>query len=85
METLFNLTCNGFSDTDKPIYYEFLYSKSPRDLNQSLGSGPDPWQNNVILSRGDNITIYAKVSDSVGATTIVTFTSAVKVSERVDI
>ncbi|XP_022780269.1 uncharacterized protein LOC111321599 [Stylophora pistillata] len=61
LKTLFNLTCNGFNDSDRPLRYEFLYSKSPKDLNQSLGSGLDPWQNNVVLPSGENITIYAKV------------------------
>lgn len=79
LNPLFNLTCQEFTDENTPLHYEFLYSKSPDEKNQSLGSGVEHSLRNVAFPSG-SITLYAKVSDSVGATTIVKFKTPVKVS-----
>lgn len=87
LEPKFTLECNDFSDGDEPLIYEFFYSTSPDGEKKSLGSGLEKFRESVSFPSGlqdhkFNLSLYAKVTDNLGATTEVKFTENVKVSRN---
>ena len=74
----FTLSCTGFTDDDKPLQYEFFYSKGEGSKNETLGSGSEPSRSRVTFPSG-NLTLYAKISDSLGASKMFPFESLVQV------
>ena len=85
MDPIFSLSCTGFQDEDGPFNYEFSYSTNTEGEEIPLGSGLDSSRSKVTLPSGTeenayNIKIMARVSDSLGASTKVTFSDPVKVS-----
>ena len=89
LEPIFTLECNDFSDEDEPLIYEFSYSTSPDGENKSLGSGLEKFRKSVSFPSGlqdyeFNLSLYAKVTDNLGAATVVEFTKNVTVSRNVN-
>ena len=87
LDPIFTLKCEGFTDEDEPLIYEFLYSTSPDGEKKSLGSGLEKFRESVSFPSGlqdheFNLTLHAKVTDNLGATTKVEFTENVKVSRN---
>lgn len=86
-EAIFTLTCSGFTDPDKPLQYEFFYSKDEESKNETLGSGFEAKRSRVAFPSGlekneYRLTLYAKVSDSLGASKMFKFESQIKVIHR---
>ena len=87
LEPTFTLNCEGFTDEDEPLIYEFFYSTSPDGEKKSLGSGLEKFRESVSFPSGlqdheFNLTLHAKVTDNLGAATEVKFTENVKVSRN---
>ena len=87
LDPIFTLKCKDFTDEDEPLIYEFLYSTSPDGEKKSLGSGLEKFRKFVSFPSGlqdheFNLTLHAKVTDNLGATTKVEFTENVKVSRN---
>ena len=87
LDPIFTLKCKDFTDEDEPLIYEFLYSTSPDGEKKSLGSGLENFRKFVSFPSGlqdheFNLTLHAKVTDNLGATTKVEFTENVKVSRN---
>lgn len=87
LEPIFTLECNDFSDEDEPLIYEFSYSTSPDGEKKILGSGLEKFRESVSFPSGlqdheFNLTLHAKVTDNLGAATVVEFTENVKVSRN---
>lgn len=86
LDPMFKLSCTGFMDEDKPLRYEFSYSTTNKAGEETpLGSGLETSRSKVTFPSGAeenkyNITIYARVFDSLGASTKVKFSNAVTVS-----
>ena len=83
-EAIFTLTCSGFTDPEKPLKYEFFYSKEEESRNETLGSGFEAKRSRVAFpsgleKNGYKLTLYAKVSDSLGASAMFKFKSRIKV------
>ena len=89
LDPIFTLKCKDFTDEDEPLIYEFLYSTSPDGENKSLGGGLEKFRKNVSFPSGlqdyeFNLSLYAKVTDNLGAATVVGFTKNVTVSRNVN-
>ena len=89
LEPKFTLNCSGFIDTETPLQYEFFYSKGKGYKNETLGSGPEASRVRVTFPSGlekneYKLTLYAKISDSVGASRMVEFESPIKVSSLME-
>lgn len=87
LEPTFTLKCEGFTDEDEPLIYEFFYSTSPDGEKKSLGSGLEKFRESVSFPSGlqdheFNLHLYAKVADNLGAATMVEFQNKVKVSRN---
>ena len=87
LEPIFTLECNDFSDGDEPLIYEFFYSTSPDGEKKSLGGGLEKFRKSVSFPSGlqdheFNLYLYAKVTDNLGAATMVEFEDKVKVSRN---
>ena len=87
LEPTFTLKCEGFTDEDEPLIYEFFYSTSPDGEKKSLGSGLEKFRESVSFPSGlqdheFNLHLYAKVADNLGAATMVEFQHKVKVSRN---
>ena len=87
LEPTFTLKCEGFTDEDEPLIYEFFYSTSPDGEKKSLGGGLEKFRESVSFPSGlqdheFNLYLYAKVTDNLGAATEVEFTENVKVSRN---
>ncbi|KAL9957163.1 hypothetical protein ACROYT_G038767 [Oculina patagonica] len=73
----------GFNDTENPLHYEFFYSTNGED-KPTIGSGTENVRKKVTLPSGledqeFKIRLYAKVSDDLGASTVVEFESRITV------
>ena len=84
LEPKFRLHCKGFKDLEEPLRYEFFYSKGEGSEDVTLGSGPEASRSEVVFPSGlkkndNNLTLRAKVSDSLGASSMVLFESAIQV------
>ena len=82
LDPSFQLKCEKFTDTERPLQYEFFYRKEEKD--ETLGSGLDALRSGVTFPSGLQIKsykldLYVKVSDSLGASEMVPFTSKIKV------
>lgn len=89
LDPIFTLKCKDFTDEDEPLIYEFLYSTSPDGEKKSLGGGLEKFRKNVSFPSGlqdyeFNLSLYAKVTDNLGAATVVEFTKNVTVSRNVN-
>ena len=87
LDPIFTLKCKDFTDEDEPLIYEFFYSTSPDGGKKSLGGGLEKFRKNVSFPSGlqDHefiLTLHARVTDNLGATTEVKFTENVKVSRN---
>ena len=86
MDPIFTLKCQNFKDEDKPFYYEFFYSTNPEGKDKkSLGTGLEDTRSKVTFSSGlekydYNLTLYATVSDGLGASTTIKFREPIQVS-----
>ena len=90
LDPIFTLNCTGFTDKETPLHYEFFYSKGEGSKKETLGSGLEALRSRVTFPSGlkendHKLTLYAKVSDSLGASRIVEFSSPIKVSSRMEI
>lgn len=89
LDPMFTLKCTGFEDDEKPFYYEFLYSTSTNGKDKkSLGIGLEESRSDITLPSGleendYNITLYARVSDKLGASREVEFESPITVNSSV--
>lgn len=84
LEPEFTLSCTGFKDVDEPLQYEFFYSKGEGSKNETLGSGIEDSRSRVtfpsgVKKNGYNLKLYAKISDSLGASEMFEFESPIKV------
>lgn len=84
LEPDFTLSCTEFKDDDEPLQYEFFYSKGEGSKNETLGSGLENSRSRVrfpsgVQKNGYNLTLYAKISDSLGASEMFQFDSPIKV------
>ena len=77
-DPMFTLTCTGFTDDEEPLQYEFFYSKGKGSKNETLGSGLEPSRSRVTFPSG-NLMLYAKISDSLGASKMFPFEYAIQV------
>lgn len=90
LEPIFTLNCTGFTDDETPLHYEFLYSKGEGLKKDTLGRGLEALRSRVTFPSGleENkyeLTLYAKVSDNLGASRIFEFSSTIQVSSRMEI
>ena len=89
LDPMFTLTCTEFEDDEKPFHYEFLYSTSTNGKDKNtLGIGLEESRSDITLPSGlqeneFNITLYARVSDRLGASTVVKFESPITVNSSV--
>ena len=74
----FTLSCTGFTDKETPLQYEFFYAKAEGSKNETLGGGFEAERGRVAFPSGD-IMLYAKISDSLGASKMFEFERSVKV------
>ena len=85
LDTEFTLNCKDFTDDERPLQYEFFYLKEKGSKTEtSLGSGLEAKRDRVIFPSGVekheyNLTLYAKISDSLGASKMFEFESQIKV------
>lgn len=84
LEPMFTLSCKGFEDEEEPLQYEFFYSKGEGSKNETLGSSLEDSRERVtfpsgLKENGYTLTLYAKISDSLGASEMFKFNSAIKV------
>lgn len=87
LEPEFTLKCEGFTDEEKPLSYEFFYSTSPDGQSKSLGSGLEDSREKVVFPNGleehqYKLYLYAKVTDNLGASTTVEFSNTVEVKKE---
>ena len=78
---IFTLSCEKFEDDDQPLQYEFFYSKGKGSKKETLGGGFEAKRSQVAFPSGI-ITLYAKISDSLGASEMFEFKDSVKVIHR---
>lgn len=89
LDPKFTLNCSGFIDDERPLQYEFFYSKGKRNKNETLGSGSEASRERVTFpsgleENGYKLTLYAKISDSLGASRMVEFESPITVSSLME-
>ena len=89
LEPKFTLNCSGFKDDETPLQYEFFYSKGKGYKTETLGSGPEASRQQVTFPSGSEkneykLTLYAKISDRLGASRMVEFESPIKVSSLME-
>ena len=71
LEHKFEVSCWGFEDDDKPLAYEFFYTKDGKK-NESLGYGLQSSRSSILLPNGleeknFKINFSVKVFDNLGA------------------
>jgi len=84
LDPSFTLSCTKFTDTETPLHYEFFYSKGEEYKNETLGSGEEDSRSRITFPSGlkrirYELSLYAKVSDSLGASRMVEFNSSIEV------
>jgi len=77
LDPKFTLSCTKFTDTETPLQYEFFYRREK--TLETLGSGLEASRSRVTFPSGQEIVLYAKVSDSLGASSMVEFNSSIEV------
>jgi len=84
LEPDFTLRCKNFKDVETPLQYEFFYWRGEGLKNETIGKGLEDIRSRVTfpsgLEKNDNdLTLYAKIFDGLGASEMVKFKSPIKV------